>query len=555
MVYCSNCGKELGNGAKFCTECGTPTGRDIKFENEKRKFVYEGEIRKCPNCGEVINSFISICPACGFELNSKRVSSVLQDFIKEINECEQTIANNPQAGKTGWASWSKGKRTWWVILNIFFVCIPLAIYVALPLLMVKSTPKLTKEEKRMASLVENFPFPNDRESILSALIFAKEKIDFISKETINRKNAYWMRIWCAKAEQLKQKADILFPDDSIVKESYAEITSDEAHVNKILKVKAIIGLVILVIATVFLVIRYGQTSGGVIDDTDYSATFEWQTNGLFAQIPEPTTNNGHIVWELEEQIYIELYNVSSENFESYVKACRDVGFTVDITKNDMVFYASDSEGYGLSIFYDDDTNVMKVYVDSYDIPDENPSGNQNTGDQNEQSSDETDGLFGDNEAEPLNIKNFSLEIPDYYEEEGSKNEYLQYYAEKGDKVVMLSIAYPEETDDDYDVSFDGLYADNENMIEAVGAMFTDGDVFDNEVFETEYGVKGILYRFTYNQKIDWLTKVDGSGYCFCFPSEDDRRWFYVVLLHTNNVASGDYKDDYMGLISSIKEKP
>lgn len=555
MVYCSNCGKELGNGAKFCTECGTPTGRDIKFENEKRKFVYEGEIRKCPNCGEVINSFISICPACGFELNSKRVSSVLQDFIKEINECEQTIANNPQAGKTGWASWSKGKRTWWVILNIFFVCIPLAIYVALPLLMVKSTPKLTKEEKRMASLVENFPFPNDRESILSALIFAKEKIDFISKETINRKNAYWMRIWCAKAEQLKQKADILFPDDSIVKESYAEITSDEAHVNKILKVKAIIGLVILVIATVFLVIRYGQTSGDVIDDTDYSATFEWQTNGLFAQIPEPTTNNGHIVWELEEQIYIELYNVSSENFESYVKACRDVGFTVDITKNDMVFYASDSEGYGLSIFYDDDTNVMKVYVDSYDIPDENPSGNQNTGDQNEQSSDETDGLFGDNEAEPLNIKNFSLEIPDYYEEEGSKNEYLQYYAEKGDKVVMLSIAYPEETDDDYDVSFDGLYADNENMIEAVGAMFTDGDVFDNEVFETEYGVKGILYRFTYNQKIDWLTKVDGSGYCFCFPSEDDRRWFYVVLLHTNNVASGDYKDDYMGLISSIKEKP
>lgn len=555
MVYCSNCGKELGNSAKFCTECGTPTGRDIKFENEKRKFVYEGEIRKCPNCGEVINSFISICPACGFELNSKRVSSALQDFIKEINECEQTIANNPQAGKTGWASWSKGKRTWWVILNIFFVCIPLAIYVALPLLMVKSTPKLTKEEKRMASLVENFPFPNDRESILSALIFAKEKIDFISKETINRKNAYWMRIWCAKAEQLKQKADILFPDDSIVKESYAEITSDEAHVNKILKVKAIIGLVILVIATVFLVIRYGQTSGGVIDDTDYSATFEWQTNGLFAQIPEPTTNNGHIVWELEEQIYIELYNVTSENFESYVKACRGVGFTVDITKNDMVFYASDSEGYGLSIFYDDDTNVMKVYVDSYDIPDENPSGNQNTGDQNEQSSDETDGLFGDNEAETLNIKNFSLEIPDYYEEEGSKNEYLQYYAEKGDKVVMLSIAYPEETDDDYDVSFDGLYADNENMIEAVGAMFTDGDVFDNEVFETEYGVKGILYRFTYNQKIDWLTKVDGSGYCFCFPSEDDRRWFYVVLLHTNNVASGDYKDDYMGLISSIKEKP
>lgn len=558
MAYCKNCGKELESDAKFCAGCGTATGQDVHSENTKRKFVYEGEIRKCPNCGEIINSFISICPACGFELNSKRVSSVLQDFIKEINECERTIANNLETGKTGWTSWSKGKRTWWVILNIFFVCIPLAIYVALPLLLVKSSPKLTKEEKKMASLIENFPFPNDRESILSALIFAKEKIDFISKETINRKNAYWMRLWCAKAEQLKKKADMLFPDDSIVKESYAEITSDEAHVNKILKVKAIIGLVILIIATVFLVIRYGKTSRDVVDDTDYSATFEWQTNGLFALLPEPTTNNGHIVWELEEQIYVELYNISSENFESYVKECRDVGFSVDVTKNDTIFYASDKKGYGLSIFYDDDTNVMKVYVDSYDIADENSensSENQNNDGQNEQSSGETDNLFEDNEVKTLDIKNFSMEIPDYYVEEGSKNEYLQFYAEKGDKVVMLSIAYPEETDDDYDVSFDGLSADNENMIKAVGGMFTDGDVFDNEEFETEYGIKGILYQFTYNQKFDWFTKIDGSGYCFCFPSEDDRRWFYVVLLHTNNVASDDYKDDYMSLISSIKEKP
>ena len=169
---------------------------------------------------------------------------------------------------------------------------------------------------------------------------------------------------------------------------------------------------------------------------------------------------------------------------------------------------------------------------------------------------ETDSSVGFVEGtfESVSVKGFSFDIPNYWSEEGSKNEYLQYYAEKGDKVVMLSIAYPEESDDDYDVSFDGLYTDNENMIKAVGAMFTDGDVYDHEVFESENRVKGILYRFTYNQKIDWLTKVDGSGYCFCFPSEDDRRWFYVVLLYTNNVASDDYRDDYMTLISTIRKK-
>ena len=252
MPFCSNCGQQIQEGAKFCASCGTPTNSEVHHESAQRQFVYEGKIHKCPNCGEVINSFVSICPACGFELNSKRVSSVLQEFIKEINECEQMIANSPQAGKTGWASWNKSKRTWWVILNILFVCIPLAIYVALPLLLVKSTPKLTNEEKRMASLVENFPFPNDRESILSALVFVKEKIDFISKETINRKTAYWMRLWCAKAEQLKQKADLLFPNDPIVKESYVEIAADESRVNKTLKIKAIVGLIILILSLIHI---------------------------------------------------------------------------------------------------------------------------------------------------------------------------------------------------------------------------------------------------------------------------------------------------------------
>lgn len=162
--------------------------------------------------------------------------------------------------------------------------------------------------------------------------------------------------------------------------------------------------------------------------------------------------------------------------------------------------------------------------------------------------------FEEGTYESLKVKNFVFDIPDYWTEEGSKNEYLQYYAEKGEKLVMLSIAYPAETDDDYDVSFDGLYKDNENMVEMIASMFTDGDVIDNEVFESDYGVKGILYRFSCNQKIGWLKSVDANGYCFCFPSEKDRRWFFVYYVQTNKVSGNDYKDDYLKLISCIREK-
>lgn len=539
MAFCSNCGRKLDDTVKFCSACGTSKYIQQTETQNKRKIVYEGEIRKCPNCGEVIDAFTAKCPACGFELNSQKVSSALQDFIKEISECEKNIANNTNSKTSGWCSWSNGKRFWWVVLNLFFLCIPLVIYLTLPLVTVKFTPKLTTEEKRMRSLIENFPFPNDRESILSALFFAKEKIDFISKETINRKTAYWMRLWCAKAEQLKQKANLLFPNDPIVQDSYNEIIADKNHVDKVIRIKAIVGLVLLVAAVAFGVVRYADTVR-VTDNKNYNATFEWQTNGLFAEIPKPATNNGRIVSETDKQINIELYHIKKTDFETYVKSCREAGFTVEVTKTDAVFYAKNGDGHNLSIFYDDDKESMDIFVSSYDL-----NSNSQT------DSNETDKTTP---SSAMNVKNFTFNLPDYWEEEGSKNEYLQYYAEKGKQVVMLGIAYPKETDDNYDVSFKGLEDDNDNMIKAVAEMFTDGDVVSNEVFESAYGVKGILYRLTYKQKIDLNKKVDGCGYCFCFPSESDRRWVYIVLLHTNNVSSNDYVDDYMKMLSSIKEK-
>lgn len=56
MSFCNNCGKELVPGAKFCFECGTPViynQYNDNSPNTKRKVVFEGEIHKCPNCGEI----------------------------------------------------------------------------------------------------------------------------------------------------------------------------------------------------------------------------------------------------------------------------------------------------------------------------------------------------------------------------------------------------------------------------------------------------------------------------------------------------------------------
>lgn len=48
-MYCSNCGKELQNGAKFCSECGTKIGSQCSSNSSK---IRSNNI--CPSCGSIM---------------------------------------------------------------------------------------------------------------------------------------------------------------------------------------------------------------------------------------------------------------------------------------------------------------------------------------------------------------------------------------------------------------------------------------------------------------------------------------------------------------------
>ena len=97
--------------------------------------------------------------------------------------------------------------------------------------------------------------------------------------------------------------------------------------------------------------------------------------GLFTELPKPDTNNGKIERETEKQINIELYNISADDFDAYVKKCREAGFTNEVTKTDDVFYATNKEGYDLDLFYDARKDVLSIYISAYDL-----GGNSNKND-------------------------------------------------------------------------------------------------------------------------------------------------------------------------------
>ncbi len=91
MAYCTNCGQQVADNAKFCANCGTP----IASANDgERKTFYDGEIHKCPHCGEVLKAFETICPTCKFELRGAKAVGSVREFafkLENVNSEEKRI--------------------------------------------------------------------------------------------------------------------------------------------------------------------------------------------------------------------------------------------------------------------------------------------------------------------------------------------------------------------------------------------------------------------------------------------------------------------------------
>lgn len=377
MTFCSNCGNQMADDAKYCAHCGSRTlyeneSRDKQENYFTRSNEYAGNLIKCPACGTELPSLTAICPACGHEVNSVKVSDSLQSFIAKIDDCDRKIAKSGGVPKKGWSSWGKWKKIGWVILNVYLICIPLLIYFLLSLVRIEKTPSLTAEERQKVTIIENYTFPNDRGSILEAMLFIGTKVDFLAEEKANTNNLYWIKLWSKKAGQLHQKAELLFPGDTIANDTYTKIMANFKKAKQKMHIRIGVTVAVIVVVILYLVVKGNNGS------TDNNEMYDWPVNQFTEILPEPIIKTGKIAAEYEQQFQFELYNVSQVEFEDYVKDCRNVGFTFEITKTDSVFYADNAEGYNLNIFYYDDDEEMHVSIDCYGVNSEdNSSHNDN----------------------------------------------------------------------------------------------------------------------------------------------------------------------------------
>lgn len=234
---------------RFCNNCGAHAVSD-DGSSFGRQQEYIGTIRKCPSCGEEIPSFTAICPACGHELNSVNVPPAITDYSNQLRQMDFLIANSSSRSKVGWSNWNGAVKVLWVLCNIFWCCFPLIVYFIIKGAGLLTAP-FTPEEESKVSLIANYSFPNDRETIVGALLFIKQQVAALAASKKSRTNIRWISIWKSKATQLYEMSKILVSNDKVADETYQEILKYEKESQNAFRVKIV--LIISVFIILFIV--------------------------------------------------------------------------------------------------------------------------------------------------------------------------------------------------------------------------------------------------------------------------------------------------------------
>lgn len=159
-----------------------------------------GDIKKCPNCGAIIESFTTRCADCGFEFSEVGTISSVRAFFKKMEEIEEKRNEDDAAQNI------KGK-----LFN---------------LMMGNSSALKTTTLKKKETLIQNFPIPTSKNDILEFLTLAVPSARPIKIwSSPDEETRYLQKVWHLKCEQIIIKARLSMKDDKSVMsqiEAYAK---------------------------------------------------------------------------------------------------------------------------------------------------------------------------------------------------------------------------------------------------------------------------------------------------------------------------------------------
>ncbi len=307
MSYCEHCGRELPDDASFCTYCGAPVRKISTNGQSKRKQTYAGKIVKCPNCGEILDAFVTVCPSCGCRIRGAESSSAVQDFGIRLSQA--------------------------------------------------------RSDKEKINIIRNFPIPNTVEDVLEFVILASTNINENQNLDDEVSDA-----WFAKLQQAYQKASISFkdqPEYARVEESYNQVKKARSRQKRLHVISTIfhfrvVQIILVILIIVILIRACSAFSHRSSSSSSSNEVYAWPTSGSSQYLPEPPSSYGKIWDDDATKFKINVDKVTEDQYQEYVEECKEQGFTLETVGTDSSFKAYNEDHYYLDVLYLSSSERMDI---------------------------------------------------------------------------------------------------------------------------------------------------------------------------------------------------
>ncbi len=195
---------------------------ELEMEMEKAKAAQKsapksnkyGDVRKCPACGAMVESFQTKCPECGYEFTNIEANSTTKKLLKALEEVDEQVSSNE--GMVG--SVLRGAASAF------------------------GADSLTA---RKVQIIRTFPIPNTKEDILEMLSLSN------ANSTATRSDSEIASAWQEKTKQLILKARIMLKNDPDLEYILAEIAREKKK--RIIKLSLASAILILIPVTIMLI--------------------------------------------------------------------------------------------------------------------------------------------------------------------------------------------------------------------------------------------------------------------------------------------------------------
>jgi len=216
MQFCTQCGKENIDSAKFCNGCGKPM-TEVKTSTKVSSASATPKFASKTKASGIVNEFFEQIIKIEAKVDVPEESSHIKKLLVLLGFVAVMIAAIILLHEF---------EVIWEEEEVLVAVIAAFVLTGIFTFILFAGPKtlFSQSDMQKKNYIENFPVPNNKEDMIDFLIHASSQIILtLGITNAARKQRAWNNIWNIKCRQIFAKADILFTGDSQSQETIKRI--------------------------------------------------------------------------------------------------------------------------------------------------------------------------------------------------------------------------------------------------------------------------------------------------------------------------------------------